>query len=431
MQTSVATKQALPQPDDKKVLALQQRAPELMTTWAASTASPPLRSTSLNTIAASLSSPPAPPLQNNCSRVPTLPGYTISVEASSPSLFSIEFPVERFFGHLPVSVMMKHEWRRDTEEAQFAFVLLPKVSYATGFSAIVNLPPRSQHRPWVVWGQKTIRDTCLDFKLRHHPHAANNIRMPNDELCRLWDALLKRKDILFVMYDLRDHVLCFDEEPPLPGSTLATMGSPHINSNPNDYSYFPRPHPEDLCVPAKYTLTFRGMAENRGWAGCASVRPDLQRAMSNWMLPGVAIEFKKEPYNDSDKKRYKELVTHTDFGLFLHGWGRWAYRLTELMRICIIPVILANGRTLPFANLIDWSKASVRVDEALTRDPAAIVAKLPTDRTVITSMRRYVSEVYDKYMSTPEKQFHALLLDLKLFLRKGHPPGTGSGNLGS
>ena len=58
-----------------------------------------------------------------------------------------------------------------------------------------------------------------------------------------------------------------------------------------------------------------------------------------------------------------KLLAESTYALVLHGDGRWSHRLIEAMGSGAIPVIVADGLTLPYEQLIDWTDVVVRLPE--------------------------------------------------------------------
>ena len=63
---------------------------------------------------------------------------------------------------------------------------------------------------------------------------------------------------------------------------------------------------------------------------------------------------------------------------------------SEAVGACSIPVVIADGLTLPCAELVDWDPLVVRVAEAeldAARDVDELLARLPRDPARVLAMR--------------------------------------------
>jgi hypothetical protein len=77
-------------------------------------------------------------------------------------------------------------------------------------------------------------------------------------------------------------------------------------------------------------------------------------------------------------RRYFEKMLDCWFSFCAHGDERWNLRFLELLSAGTIPVVVADGLTLPFAQLIPWETIVPVIPEALadTKDPDRILAPL-------------------------------------------------------
>mmetsp|Transcript_30801 Transcript_30801/g.102580 ORF Transcript_30801/g.102580 Transcript_30801/m.102580 type:complete len:195 (+) Transcript_30801:614-1198(+) len=162
----------------------------------------------------------------------------------------------------------------------------------------------------------------------------------------------------------------------------------------------------------KYLLTFRGRM-HPGWYHSATVRPDLERLWSHSQVNGTVVEFlpKFAKYTQEGTNRYRDLLD-TVFALVPHGDGRWNFRFSEVMNACVIPVVIADGITLPYSQLIDWNTASIILPESAIKhlsDLQGVIDLLPKDAKRIQVMRQQVCHLNHKYFETPSKRWAALL----------------------
>lgn len=259
---------------------------------------------------------------------------------------------------------------------------------AGSLHSLVSLPPRPPGGSYVVLAHGLQLDHCSTQL---------------DDTCQTMQILYQtRGDILYVNLDLRDHVLLRDDVVALPGVTFAP---PHFFSGR-------KPDPSALGT-WRWLLTYRGV-KRPGWFGASVARLELATAFSLYRDPRVAVEFVpvEHQVTQKDVDRYNELLEGSAFGLIPHGDGRWSYRLSEVMGACVIPVFMANGLTLPYEEVINWPRVSVRVDESLAGNPQMILAQLPQDPGVIQSMRREVCDISSRYFDTTEKRVNAMLMSL-------------------
>eukprot|EP00927_Polykrikos_kofoidii_P050478 TRINITY_DN44395_c0_g1_i1.p1 TRINITY_DN44395_c0_g1~~TRINITY_DN44395_c0_g1_i1.p1 ORF type:complete len:438 (+),score=67.51 TRINITY_DN44395_c0_g1_i1:189-1502(+) len=255
----------------------------------------------------------------------------------------------------------------DESKARFSFCAMPDGSVAN----LASLPPRPPQRPYLLWG--------LD----------RSSRSLEDQ-----EVLKKRLDMILVGYDLRPFGI---DNAPLPlGITFAPPK-------------FARSKPKDLSRPPRFFLTFRG--DNKpGLFETSSVRRDLQRAVAATRLTDdVVIDIYGEGKHPKDDFSYEELFD-TAYVIVPRGHGRWTYRFSETVGACDIPVVMADGLTLPYEELIDWSKAAVRLPESLAKENFdKILASLSRDPKVIRAMREEVCRINAKYFDTMPKRADAML----------------------
>merc|ERR1740138_1668034 len=94
------------------------------------------------------------------------------------------------------------------------------------------------------------------------------------------------------------------------------------------------------------------------------VRAQLHQAFADFKSDDVVVEFfpRKHKYSSADRAAYNDLL-NTSYALVPHGDGRWNFRFSEVVGACAIPVVIADGITWPFNELINWTEASVWVSE--------------------------------------------------------------------
>jgi len=266
-----------------------------------------------------------------------------------------------------------------------------------------DLPRRSKAKPYLV----IVRGLRMD-------------RCSKEDNCTFASELIEqRDDFMYVNFDLRDHNIKDDGAKMLPGVTITP---------PKWYSGSPLNPLQD----PKHFLTFRGRLTDGSWMGFVSqhVRAQLQKAFADFKSEGVVMELfdRKHKYGPQDSITYNDLL-NTSYALVPHGDGRWNYRFSEVVGACAIPVVIADGLTLPFEELIDWREAAVFLQEdtwarstslprntragttnvSVSLDASFMLSQLPRDPAQIRKMRQRVCEINDKYFATAEKRITALL----------------------
>ena len=87
---------------------------------------------------------------------------------------------------------------------------------------------------------------------------------------------------------------------------------------------------------------------------------------------------------------------------------------------CSIPVILADGLTLPYEQLFDWTDAVIRISIIVLVNIThanELLEYLPKDRATILAMRHRVCDINDMWMSTPAAHARAEHLIMASLLR--------------
>ena len=92
---------------------------------------------------------------------------------------------------------------------------------------------------------------------------------------------------------------------------------------------------------------------------------------------------------------------NSTFCLVPRGRRLGSYRFLETLRAACIPVLLSNGWRLPFAEVIDWSEATLEADERLLLQVPEILNSVPAAR--VFAMRQQTQILYDRYLSSVEK----------------------------
>lgn len=242
----------------------------------------------------------------------------------------------------------------------------------------LNLPKRSPERPYLV--------KALDGKKA------------------VQEILDKRPDMYVLNYDLRDSMAPGAE--PLRGVTIA----PH--------NYFAgNPRPEN--APRKFFITFQGRKTSK-------LRHELHDAFNapeskyrHWKNISVeTIMDRNHNVQQQTGDAHFNMKMDTTYSLLPKGDDRWSLRFSEAIGAGAIPVVLAQGLTLPYENIIDWSKAAIYLPNSYAKDANKIMAAIPTDEETIMKMRHEVYEINRKYFATPEARADAMLLDAAALVQK-------------
>ena len=217
------------------------------------------------------------------------------------------------------------------------------------------------------------------FEKKHYPFMAS-IHKPFNELgdkdpeCEFLSYAKTRADVIWVNHDLADHVLTSnDAKYRMRGITVPSPNIIHTDGVWN-------------AAERRYFLTFRG-TYHYGWFRSSSARPNLLKAFHESSRPGIVVETvdEGECCTKADRRKFKEYLDST-YGLVPHGDGRWNYRLNDIVGVCSIPVIVADGLELPFSALIDWSKASVVIPEEYASNATRVLEFLSTNETQLESL---------------------------------------------
>ena len=312
-------------------------------------------------------------------------------------------------------------------------------------------------------------------------HAAEDIRNEKISLCRL----LFREDFIFADVDLGEHDLDDDHIGDLiRGITLPTGGWSDKHKYRGDflslrYSREPRNllwfrgkchgGVRSKCVKSPELCSPQQMEASRYHAGKVSkVRLSLAQAFANFSsnqskvqiewtslgglkkqgdveCPGVALwtakndnggrltEFKATSTAEG-LQSYFEAMLNSWFGFCAHGDERWNLRFLELLSVGTIPFIVADGLTLPYAQIIPWDTLIPRLSEseAETRDPEKILAPLrtimKTDATGLhpEALRRSATAlaIFHTYFSNPLARVRGFLKCAGEIVRKEREDGT-------
>lgn len=257
------------------------------------------------------------------------------------------------------------------------------------FEMFASLPVRSHESPYLLFFKPTFCGwnwTCPDV---------------------IENLVRNRTDIIWIGHDLTGMKLTYPGHA-LPGITIpAELGSTLF------HAWRFRGQRKEKH---KYLLTFQGKCPStphaREWYTNYSLRGEMNglfnivnsQNFGNTQRPGLppGVSFtciEKQRGRLSNTDQYDELLDST-FGLVPKGDERWSFRFLETVGAGAIPVIVADGLTLPFENLVDWEQIVVRVPEADVLKMESfkdLLAVLPQDPQEIERRQKLLVEANDKW----------------------------------
>jgi len=109
----------------------------------------------------------------------------------------------------------------------------------------------------------------------------------------------------------------------------------------------------------------------------------------------------EEDNAEYDRWDYEELLSNSTFCLVPRGRRLGSFRFLETLQAGCLPVILSNGWQLPLAELVDWTRAAVVIDERQLLQVTEVLHGL--SKPQIHSMRQQTQVLWDRYLSSVEK----------------------------
>jgi len=97
----------------------------------------------------------------------------------------------------------------------------------------------------------------------------------------------------------------------------------------------------------------------------------------------------------------------TTFSLVVRGDALFSYRLLEVMSAGVIPVIFSDNWVLPFEEIINWDKFSIRINESEWSTTVTRLRSIPEKDVIL--MRKRVFGVYKTYFINFTAQVTAVL----------------------
>lgn len=220
------------------------------------------------------------------------------------------------------------------------------------YETFATLPVRTAASPYLLF----FKPTFCGFDFKCPPLLQTLIR--------------NRTDIIWVGHDLTGMILAYPDHV-LPGITIpGELGST---------LYHAWRYRGQRTFPHRNFLTFQGKCPSKHhafeWYANYSVRGELNRLFNkvnkqNYgneprdLPPGVHYRcIQPNRGRFSNVSQYDNLLD-TVFALVPRGDERWSFRFLEAVGAGAIPVIVADGLTLPFENIIDWDSLVVRIPES-------------------------------------------------------------------
>jgi len=101
-----------------------------------------------------------------------------------------------------------------------------------------------------------------------------------------------------------------------------------------------------------------------------------------------------------DKWDYQSLLHNSSFCLTPRGRRLGSFRFLESLQSGCIPVVLANGWMLPFAEVIDWKTAALEWEERLLLQVPSVIREISDDQ--ILSMQQQSQFLWERYFASIE-----------------------------
>ncbi|XP_076262706.1 exostosin glycosyltransferase 1 ttv [Rhynchophorus ferrugineus] len=114
-----------------------------------------------------------------------------------------------------------------------------------------------------------------------------------------------------------------------------------------------------------------------------------------------------EDNKEYDRYDYETLLQNSTFCLVPRGRRLGSFRFLEALQAGCIPVLLSNGWSLPFSDVIDWNKAVVWADERLLLQVPHTIRSIKPSK--ILQLRQQTQVLWDRYFSSIEKIVYTTL----------------------
>lgn len=220
--------------------------------------------------------------------------------------------------------------------------------------------------------------------------------------------IFSNPQIFFFAFDLRDHILTDDNIKPLNGVTIP---SPYKFFSPKNYSKNNN----------KYYFSFKGNCNQAGYFGCCQVRKYMKNiCKSNNSNYNYLYEDTSEKNINKDKNLYMHILENSKFGLVLHGDARWSKRFMEVMGSGAIPVLIADGLTLPFEEIINYDNSIIRISEKQLYSCKSVndFIKLLPNENDSKIYDNKAKNIYEKYFSNDNFVLNNLIKCMEIKINK-------------
>lgn len=225
----------------------------------------------------------------------------------------------------------------------------------------------------------------------------------NRELLNL--PILSMKNVYFFTFDLRDHILTDDNIKPLQGVTIPSpyKYENYILNNSNNTK--------------KYIFSFKGNCNQHGYYNSCGIRQKLKNLCKN---NDTQYKFLYEDTTDRnisrDRKIYMNILAESTYGLVLHGDGRWSHRLIEVMGSGAIPILVSDGLTLPFEQIINYENALIKINEkeVFACNTVSDFIKLLPENDIMEQYKNNARNIYNNFFYSNKTIMELLLVCVKL-----------------
>jgi len=124
----------------------------------------------------------------------------------------------------------------------------------------------------------------------------------------------------------------------------------------------------------------------------------------------------EEDNAEYDHWDYDNLLSNSTFCLVPRGRRLGSFRFLETLQAGCLPVILSNSWQLPFDEVIDWSSASLSLDERMLLQVPEMLHTVSGPE--VFSRRQQTQVIWDNYLSSVEK---IVLTSLLIIQERVHP----------
>ena len=134
-------------------------------------------------------------------------------------------------------------------------------------------------------------------------------------------------------------------------------------------------------------------------------------------LGRIEIRYSDVSPPQGDSLTYSGLLQSSHFGFAPRGDALFSYRFSELAAAGVLPIVLSDGWALPFEQLIDWSRLSIRVPQS---NVSSVLGRLSTlSHREVCQRRAELYDAYHTYLKGPKEWAHAMV---QLDLQSSEPP---------